>query len=365
MKIDKLTVKNLNQVFYNPTIKYASCLIKKAIISFDEHCSIPTSYIPLISDVSIPQVSNSNIERLGRLIDNVLQKNCCTENEEKSLKMLIQRELYNIMSNKRLLGVGFHESVYRINDKYAAKVNPNEFASTVIDKDDSFLIPDNSFKELKTYFGGILARFGNFNILRNLGEHIPAGVPENIEKLFAKEYYRETYLPTFAKVPQESYNALLEDCTYLNKRHKEGKDFYCHIFDYINPNNIVLKDDKLYWVDNIRSDSAEQNATMRVLNMMLNKYGIGAENIIFDGFGESRKYAKEIFDKVIIAGAAAKLSFRSSIDMFSDRSLRNILQNLEIKCEPAKFTEIIETINKIEDKEQRVLATEKYLKSFL
>ncbi len=357
MKINKLLINTEEN--YKPNLRLPMKKVKQESgnqISF-------TSKFPLLSSFRNPVVSDANISRLGNLIDIILKKSSVTQKEEEAVRNLIQTELYNLRRKDRLLGEGFHESVYRIDDNYAVKMHPKEYASSIIDKNDSFHILKDEYSELKRYYGGVLARFGGFYVLRNLGKHIPAGVPQSIKESKSVDYYRKEYLPTFAQVPQESYNALLEDCAILNRRCDEGIDFYCRVFDFVNSNNIVLKDNNLYWVDNISSSASEKNSTMNILNMMLNKYKLDGFSAIFNGYGESLNYAKTIFDKVIIAGAAVKLPFRGCVDRFSDKNIKNILLNLKIKEDPGVFVEKIEGINKISDSQFRISKMKEYLSS--
>ena len=298
-------------------------------------------------------------ETIGEMLHRVISKNTFSVSEEDNLRQLLMKYLPTLKSKKRLLGFGFHESVYRINDEFAIKMGKN----TKIEDVGNLELCKKEHSDLKSYFGGVLAKFGRIQILRNLGDHTPVGIPYGMSKDKATDYYRNEYLPLFANVPQESYNSLLADCATLNKRFNEGYDFYCHVFDYVNPNNIVLKYNKLFWVDKIRRDSSEKNSVSQVLNMMLNKYGIDNKDWISDGYGGSLVQARKIFNKIVIAGAENNLSFRTGSDMFSNKVLKNIFSNLRFNEDADNITKNIESIYRIENKSERILALKEYLSS--
>ena len=361
MRINKLFISSVEQNLIPQKFNPIDTIIGK-LSGISDGC-FSSSAKELTSKDLEDAFSYSCSRTIGDIIHDMINNSSFSYTDEMRLKKIIQDNLNYIATEDNMLGKGFYESVYRLNDEYAIKIPHDEYASTVIGRNDSFEVLKDKYEGLKVYYGGLVAKFGNFKVLRNLGDHTPAGIPRKMDYDEMIMYYRTKYLPKFAEVSQDSYNDLLHDCAWLNKCHDGGDDYYCKVFDFINPNNIVLKDGKLFWVDDIKPDTTERNSVTRILDMLINKYDVGPESRIICGYGESTKYAREIFNKVLIAGADVKLSLRSHVDRFSDNIITGILKNLKINEPPQTFVENVERIYKIPDKDERVLKIKKYLET--
>ena len=352
MKINKLYVSSLKQTYLNPSKEKTISVLKKEI--------------DLLPVVRIPDWAQGYCTAndfptgiLGRIIDTLSAKKQISAEDEAVFKKAFNFLLRFIKNKKNMLGEGYHEEVYQINDKYAAKIPKENISSIIFDGGSHIRIPKNSYEDLETFSGGIVLQLGNLKILRNIGKHIPAGVPISMRGDNEAQYYRTKYLPAFSKVPQESYNAIIRDCVRLNNRQNNRHGLHYHTFDLINSNNIVLKDNKLYWVDKIISDSEEGCTTTKILNMLLNKYGLMRCHWIYDGFGEALNDARIIFKKVILACSAENLPLIN--DSYIEPLIwKNLMSNLKIK-DSDSFVEKIKTINEIDDKAVRVLKTQELL----
>ena len=203
------------------------------------------------------------------------------------------------------------------------------------------------FKNLHNYFGEAIVKLGNFQILKNVGHHIPAGVPEHFAQKVGKggvnRYYREKYLPRFAKITQGSYNDFAQDIARLNEV-KLGPHRFC-LFDSINPNNVVAHSGKLYLVDEINTmyDKSYANTTAKLLEVFLVR---ATKDYEAPDAGNKIKYVRTIFKKLIIAADRASLLHADTKEDYT------LWEKALTKCKfnaPAS-----EILNKLDDIQYRV-----------
>lgn len=156
-------------------------------------------------------------------------------------------EFTQILKNKKnistKIGQGKYGEVFRIDDFYVFKSyfnqepNPNTFKPAT----------DDTFKNLKTYFGQVIAKIGNIEIIRNVTKNtknfvqMANGSKEGIQAL--KQSLRE-----FESLPQEAFDRLAHDFNELNKIRK-GNMFFR--FDTNNPNNFIKVGRQIRVVDEI------------------------------------------------------------------------------------------------------------------
>lgn len=255
----------------------------------------------------------TRVSALGKQIDKVVfnkGKDC--HNVTKLYGMLFDY-IRNPNIKSKMLGEGFHEKVFSIDDKYVLKYKQNQRP----------VLGTFSFNprevgidlgDLKSYFGKILMRFGDVKILRNVssnGEHIPAGIPRMMFGKFPKEklidYYNKEYLPTFARLPQRSFDRIAKDFACLNSK---SKYYYGLEFDTHNPNNIVLVGKStLRIVDDINEVIDEEpNTVSGLLDIFLKRANTC---MLAPKTEENRSLRLELFKKVILAGEKYELPLSS------------------------------------------------------
>lgn len=215
---------------------------------------------------------------LGKRLDKVLSSGIVSDDDNTFLVNEINKLIQKRFSQPKNLGEGMQNRIYKLDDKYVIKVPINK--SVILD--DIFEILPQKFSELKTYYGEPLARIGNVKILKNVSSKskaIPAGIPKSLPESFDKNditgYYNDFYLPTFASVPQKSYDALARDIKKLRKMRdiETGSNY---TFDYYNPNNVVLSGKTLKMTDDIETTHfSDKNTVQDMFNVFLKQINVG------------------------------------------------------------------------------------------
>lgn len=300
------------------------------------------------------------VEDFGVAAKDVFTKTKIDKKDEETLFDLLAKSYNELIKPERFLGSGFWGEVYAIDNNLAAKISRSAIDAK------NFLFGDlkpgkNIFKDLKTYYGESLGQIGQFEILKNVGAHIPAGVPSKEVKNMnsieeCEEYYRNKYLPLFAKVPQESYDNLISDIAKLNKM-KFSKDEY-YIFDSRNPGNIVLVGDKLFLIDGMDTvNHPDYNTVGKLLEVML--YKLTTHRTIIE-YGNSVKEGREILKKIILASEKANLPYDTRM---SDENIwKQVLFNCNINMNTDDFIQNLEIIRgKNPDIKKRLPKVEKFL----
>lgn len=267
---------------------------------------------------SQPTSFQGNSRNLQKAIDEALRKQTLTDCDKLELSNRIKAAVGDVLTPNKFIGEGSHNAVYKITRKYVMripigeKINPEELP-------DMPIIVSRIFKGLNNYFGEAIFKLGKIQILPNVGIHIPAGIPEhfskNNQKCSAHKYYKEKYLPHFAKISQASYNELANDIAKLNEI-KCGPRSYC-LFDSINPNNIVSRAGRLFLVDEIDTlcDKSYSNTTAKLLEVFINRATKDSES---PSVGNSIKFVRQIFKKVVIAADNASLLHADSKEDFAN-----------------------------------------------
>lgn len=274
----------------------------------------------------------------------------------------IKKALSDIIRPSRFIGEGTHNAVYKITNKYAARV-PLGANLTKDNIGENLVWGQDIFKNLRNYFGEAVVQLGKLQILRNVGHQKPAGIPEHMIKMFGsarlKKYYLDEYLPKFARLPQHSYNELACDLASLNEM-KFGPRSY-GVFDSINPNNIVTSKGKLMLVDEINTlyDKSYGNTTAKLLEVFINRAGADMEA---PDAGDKVKYVRKIFKKTILSGIYAGLVHADCKEDY--RNWEIALKKCKINDKPY---EVIQTIEKIEamsiSRAEKVKQAGRYLQS--
>lgn len=362
MRINKLYVNKTKQTIINPLKEKVSSVIRRTLDITDSSAllkkkdTVAQKNIPIwAQSILVSKISPKNI--FVKVLRDILSKPQITKADEDLFRRAFDYALPDIKSAKNILGEGFHETVYKIDDEFAAKLPMFNSGLKIWDANEHLTLSKNEYGDLKTYYGEIIAKLGEAKILRNLGKHTPAGVSQESVEL---EDYFSKYIPQFAKVPQESFNDIAEDCARLNSRH-DKKNYYYQVFDYMNPNNIVLKDNKLYLVDRIKTHSKHPNTTTDLLDMLLSKYD--CMNVIpapSEGFSKHLNQARTLFKKIVVAGATANLPLKVN-EASAEKVWQNLITNLNINKDYDIVVNSLEKASEIKYKNIRVQATEKLI----
>lgn len=266
------------------------------------------------------------VSKLGHQIDKVLEQRGLYNNEIERLRVMLGEYFLSPNLSRSLVGEGFHGRVYSIDDKYVFKCKNRQSPDAA---DGAFLMTGGGgspLTGLKTYFGGILMQLGNVKILRNVssdGKHMPAGIPRvmlgEVPKNELIDYYNNKYLPTFANLPQRSFDRLAGDFACLNKK---GHGYYGLEFDTNNPNNIVLVGTStMRIVDDINETmKLDPNRVAGLLDMFLKKANTTMLAPITE---ENRPLRFELFKKIILAGEKYELPLTSGTDY--DKNVWNMV----------------------------------------
>lgn len=211
---------------------------------------------------------------------------------QNSLRDVVSRK----MTPKYYMGEGRFNKVYRIDDYYVFRLNKDYQPSVQTPVKNQ--IPK---RNLKTYWGDILAKFGNISIVKNaIGNKkdiVNAGIP--FELLTASPYKRKIAmiksLKTFAKLPQGAYDKVAKDFVELNKQ----SDGYRRHFDCNNPNNFIKVGKQIKIVDDI-SETYHSPDCYDMLKVFMKDYNVPMSKNI-------KKLKRVIFQKCIIASSKAGL----------------------------------------------------------
>ncbi len=259
---------------------------------------------------SLPNYNSLSFQGYSRQIQNQIDNILRKPDDiylNKKLSESLKDGLQSIITPKKYIEEGTHNTVYSITRKYALRVPKSKnFQQKTLPQ--NITISQRIFSKLKYYFGEAILEFGDFQILRNLGYHKPAGIPEHLTKIFTKsqieKYYLDKYLPRFAHIPQANYDNLAEDINKLNEINL-GPHRFC-TFDSLNPNNIVMKRGNLYLVDEIDTfcDRSYSNTTAKLLEVFINR---ATKDMEAPSADYRIPLVRKIFKKVVLASTKADL----------------------------------------------------------
>ena len=301
---------------------------------------------PLNYNNYYPQYSTNfqgKSRQLQTSVDKALLKKHLSETEKTKLIKDIINALGTIISPTKFIEEGSHNAVYKITRKYAARV-PVGWKPKTEDLGNNLHLGRGLFSKLENYFGEAILELGKFQILPNVGRHLPAGIPEHLTKFMSitrlRAHYLHRYLPQFASIPQSSYNKLASDIEKLNEI-KIAEHQYC-VFDYLNPNNIVAKNGKLFLVDEIDTlqDRSYSNTTAKLLNVFINR---ASRNMEAPAAGNMTKYVRKIFKKVILASSNANMLAANSKEDY--KLWEKALKKCDIKTDPFEVIDNIDNLS--------------------
>ena len=296
------------------------------------------------------------VSKLGRQIDEVLAtKGSDTGSVDKLRGML--KDYFS--TSKTMLGMGFQEKVFAVDDKYVIKSQSAQFCDS---GKISFDTGDKVLTGLKSYFGGVLMRIGNLKILRNVssdGKHIPAGIPVRMIGQYPADdleyYYNNIYLPLFANLPQRSFDRIAKDFACLNSK---GGTMYGLQFDINNSNNIVLAGTStLRIIDDINEvQMSEPNRVTALLDMFLKK--ANASMLAPEQTPQTKPLRLQIFKKLILAGEKYELPL--TFDTVYDKKVWEMVCKFGTTGDET-LADISSMRKNIKDKKRRLQCVASYL----
>lgn len=305
-------------------------------------------------------------EDLGKILYEVSAKPSFTALDKINIFKQFQLAISDILKKERLINEGFFNYVYKIDDNFVAKVRKKYMEKPWL-AGREYQQGCQLFKNLKTYYGEEVFAIQGIKILKNIGTHVPAGIPEYQKTQMsydeAIKYYNNYYLPKFAEAPQKSYDDIANDFKTLNEMQIPKSDYH-YDFDSRNPNNIALtKDNKLVMVDDIDvRATSNTNNTSKLLKIFLLSLSRNHSIYYYDDVGYQA--AKNIFKKIVLAAERAELPNEDKAKGLRYWDL--VFKNLRIRKIPESFVyELEENRKKIPNIEQRIQKAEEVVDKLL
>jgi len=250
------------------------------------------------------------IPELESAIDTFVSKPVNNSVEKRTLVELIKKFAKTIFQPESFIGSGCESKVYDMG-KYVFKIPKNVFFIPKSGNEVPLYLTPNIVKNkhpmnLDSYYGESLLEIGNLRILRNIGEHIPCGVPYSILKNMSKEeiynYYFEKYFPKIAKLPQSAFDKFAQDINKIK---------YPKTIDFQNPNNTTITiDDRIILTDDLLNCNkyCGENSTAKLLRIFMLDASL---DIYTPGFDKYLKEVQGLFKKIVLAGEKAGLIISS------------------------------------------------------
>lgn len=286
-------------------------------------------------------------------IDQVIQTNPFDLVARLKFHKIINSLLPDIMTPENFINKGRESKVYKISDKYVAKIKRGYDENSAIHFYSYTKLPDKRFNQLDIYYGEPVIRIGNAEILKNAtpsNDFICCGTPYRGTKeatIEDREQYEQLFIPKCANVPQESYDKFAKGLAELNKIHNTkanlSKVYYTP--DIINPNNILISNNEFKIVDKLdATHHKEPNTVFTMLEPLLIR--LSPESFA-DFNANIINERNEIYKKCLIASAKANLPIESKRKyQYSDYYLSNLLKK--------SVTENLYELNKMRNRNESV-----------
>jgi hypothetical protein len=135
---------------------------------------------------------------------------------------VLNQALPKIMIPENFINNGRDSKVYRISDKYVAKIKRGYYAKNSVRAYNVTTMPNKQFSQLDCYYGEPVAKVGKVEILKNATpdeNHICCGAKyhgNGIVPLKEQEIYEQQVIPACNNVPQESFDTLASNLKKLN-----------------------------------------------------------------------------------------------------------------------------------------------------
>lgn len=267
-------------------------------------------------------------------IDKVLKTNPLDIGARIKFHKVINELLPEIMTPENFINKGRESKVYKISDKYVAKVKRGYDANSAIHFYNFTKLPDKRFNQLDIYYGEPVIKLGNTEILKNAtptknficcGTSYRGAKAATIEE---RDQYDKNFVPLCASIPQESYDKFAIGLAQLNQIHDTklnlSKVYYTP--DIINPNNILISNKEFKIVDKLdQTKQKEPNTLFTMLEPLLIRLSPESYAHFNEKLVEPRS---TIYKKCLIAATKANLPIENSLTYeYSDYYLGDILKN--------------------------------------
>lgn len=284
---------------------------------------------------------SSKSERALRLLDGTIDTllNGSEFNIFNKLKFhkILNEALPAIIQPENFINKGRESKVYRISDKYVAKIQRGHYEKDSVHFYDPVTFPSKKFKELDFYYGEPVVRVGKVDILKNATpdeKHVQCGTTFHYSGSVSGEElrrYETEYLPICSKLPQASFDNLARNLMILNNktaRNLKGQKL-TYIPDIINPNNLLISGDKFVLVDKLDTVPVKNpNSVFTMLEpllLRLNPEQTASHSPELEGV------RKNIFKKILIAAEKHELPLDSPIKYeFSEWTLSHVVRTDDV-----------------------------------
>ena len=303
--------------------------------------------------------SDMAMRLLSPAIDNLVNGTGCSVLNKIKFHKLLNEAIPSIITPENYLNAGRESKVYKISDKYVAKIRRGFYSDNSVNILNPISMPSKHYKELSAYYGEAVVKHGPIEILKNAtptSDNIFCGVRflhDYTKRLKDMERYEKEFVPKCSRIPQESFDELAFNLKKLNGMSSlgiKGKQYY--VPDIINPNNIIISDNKFRIVDKLDKVPVKNpNTLFTMLEPLLLR--VTPE--------ESTKYnpklvepRKNILKKCLISSEKAELPMNSPMTWeFSEWTLADVLPEsgfveelYRMRAKKVPLDERIEYINK-------------------
>lgn len=332
-------------------------------IRFNSH-PIAKPKLNQANQISFGSLKSENaLKLLDGTIDTLVNGNELNLVNRLRFHSILDAALPALMVPENFINNGRASKVYRISDKYVAKIKRGYYPQNALHIYDTISLPNKKFQTLDFYYGEPVVKTGKIEILKNAtptSDHICCGTSYRCDGGINQEElkrYETEFLPKCSKVPQESFDNFAENLKKLNKistRNILGKKMG-YIPDVINPNNLMISDNRFVLVDELEQVPFENpNSVYTMLEPILLK--LNPEKIVNKN-NELKDIRKTIVKKILSASEKHTLPLNSPTKYeYSDWALgnvigpNNILTNIaEMRAQNIPTDERIENIKEIID----------------
>ena len=234
-----LNQQNITQI--NSTKQHNASIVPKSTINFG--CSKSERALRLLDDTIDALITGSELNIANRL----------------RFRSVLREALPAIIRPENYINKGRDSKVYRISDKYVAKIQRHHYADNSIGSFDRVHLPDKKFRQLDFYYGEPVATLGKVEILKNAtpsSNHMFCGTKYHSNGIVLdseRASYIHEFLPICSEVPQGSYDNLAANLNRLNgitrRNIKLQQETYTP--DIVNPNNLLISDNRFVLVDRL------------------------------------------------------------------------------------------------------------------